>query len=73
VTNASNDLTFDKVEPPMDTSKKKNDTLTVSMEIHKGAIFDRLKVIVVYLTSSCINWIFFGMNGPVTPIYTQMS
>jgi hypothetical protein len=34
VTNASNDLT-------------EKTTLTVSIEIHKGAIFDRLKIIVI--------------------------
>jgi hypothetical protein len=42
-------LTFDSVESPLDTSipststpLRKKDTLTVFMEIHKGAIFDRL-------------------------------
>jgi hypothetical protein len=54
VTNASNDLTFDSVEPPVDTftprlevfllRSEKNAALTVSVEIHKGAIFDRLKI-----------------------------
>jgi hypothetical protein len=43
----------------------KKATPTVSIGIHKGAIFDRLKIIVVYLTSSCVNWAFFGMSEPV--------
>jgi hypothetical protein len=30
---------------------EKNDSLAVSMEIHKGAIFDRLKIIAIYVTS----------------------
>jgi hypothetical protein len=25
----------------------------------------KIKKIVVYLTSSCVNWAFFGMSGPV--------
>jgi hypothetical protein len=60
LTNASNDLTFDSVEPPLDTSTpktwntstplRKKAALTVSIEIHKGAIFDRLKIIVICMT-----------------------
>jgi hypothetical protein len=48
--NASNDLTFDSVEPPVDTSTPRffysaqKAILTVSMEIQKDAIFDRLKI-----------------------------
>jgi hypothetical protein len=26
---------------------------------------EKNNVIVVYLTSSCVNWAFFGMGGPV--------
>jgi hypothetical protein len=60
VTNTSNDLTFDPVEPPVEhfysddlkyfySAQKKNDSLTVSMKIHKGAIFDSLKIKLIFL------------------------
>jgi hypothetical protein len=30
-----------------------------------GGGFLILKQIIVYLTSLCVNWVFFGMSGPV--------
>jgi hypothetical protein len=74
VRNTSNDLTFDSVEPPMDISipwissvsspvTKKKAASTVSIEIHKGAIFDRLKII-LYFVRHCQNLrIFSYVNG----------
>jgi hypothetical protein len=54
VKNASNYLTFDSVQPPVDIATPriwsvsspvtKKATSTVSIEIHKGAIFDCLKI-----------------------------
>jgi hypothetical protein len=52
VTNGSNDLTFDSVEPPVDIFKNKNATLTVSKEI-----------IVIYATRVCVNWAFLIVRG----------
>jgi hypothetical protein len=56
--NASNDLTFDLVEPPVDISTPRilsvqvrlenKNTSTVSIKIHKDAIFDRLKIITLF-------------------------
>jgi hypothetical protein len=46
VTNTSYDLTFDPVEPPVGhfySAQKKKETLTVSMVIHKGAIFQSIE------------------------------
>jgi hypothetical protein len=57
VRNASNDVTFDSVEPPVIISTPrissvlspvtKKATSTVSIEIHKGAIFDRLEIKII--------------------------
>jgi hypothetical protein len=31
----------------------------------KGPIYTQTRqIIVIYLTSSCVNWAFFGMSGP---------
>jgi hypothetical protein len=34
------------------STQKKNDTLTVSMEVHKGAIFDHLKIKFIFALPS---------------------
>jgi hypothetical protein len=58
VRNASNDLAFDSVEPlvtfqllgleVLHVRLQKKATSTVSIEIHKGAIFDHLKIKVIW-------------------------
>jgi hypothetical protein len=42
---------------------EKKDSLTVSMEIHKGAIFDRLKIILVYYAMRSKNEVFCAAAG----------
>jgi hypothetical protein len=55
VRNASNYLTFDSVELPVEISTprtRKKAISTVSIEIHKGAICDRLKIKVLVVTEA---------------------
>jgi hypothetical protein len=42
-----------------------------SSKIRKNTTLEM--AIVVYLTSSCVNWVFFGMNGPTSTKKSQFT
>jgi hypothetical protein len=52
----------------------KNQFLTKSTtEGLRVTILSTIELIIVYLTSLCVNWVFFGTSAKKGPIYTRTS
>jgi hypothetical protein len=55
------------------TKSNKNINFKVLVAPQKKTIPMILTIIVVYLTSLCVNWAFFGTRAKKGPIYTRTS
>jgi hypothetical protein len=49
----------------MEQIRKKRVLMSADMKRALIKLYDELHLIVVYLTSLCVIWAFFGMSGPV--------